>query len=175
MEDGLVAVACMSLADGRIPEGMAGAWLVRYDPEGNDGTGDALWSHDPADAARFTVREWAELYTASPKCRPLRPDGKPNRPITALTTMVVPVYPGRLPSILPDRAGMAPMTDAEFMARFAEAARAPASPPRPVESEADFLVRLRQVRLDAEAEMEAAGRTRADAGGMSRLADVRKP
>jgi hypothetical protein len=86
-------------------------------------------SHDPADAARFTVREWVELSRASPKCRPLRPDGKPNRPITALTVRVVPVDPGELPSILPDRPGRTPMTDAEFMARFAKAARTHAPAP----------------------------------------------
>lgn len=133
MEDGYVAVACMSLADGRIPSGIAGAWLVWYDPAGNDGTGDAGWSHDPADAARFTSEEWAELYTAVPANRLVRPDGKPNRPITMFSLMIVPVDPGRLPSILPEVGGSPPMTDAEFMAELdrmvAEAEAHPPSPP----------------------------------------------
>jgi hypothetical protein len=56
MEDGLLAVACLSLADGRIPQEITGPWLVRYDPEGYNSTSDAVWSHDPADAATFTAR-----------------------------------------------------------------------------------------------------------------------
>jgi hypothetical protein len=59
-----------------------------------------IWSHDPA-AARFGDREWAELYAAAPANRPLRPDGKPNRPITIFNLMIVPVAPGQEPSILP--------------------------------------------------------------------------
>jgi len=39
---------------------------------------------------------------------PLRPDGKPNQPITALDLMVVPVEPGTLPSILPEPGSAAP-------------------------------------------------------------------
>jgi hypothetical protein len=96
--EGYCAVACLGLPDGRDAE-IAGAWLVWYDPAGNDGNGDAAWSHDPADAARFTDREWAELYAAAPANRPRRPDGKPNRPITMLNLMIVPVRPGELPSI----------------------------------------------------------------------------
>ena len=99
--EGYCAVACLGLADGREAGGITGAWLVWYDPAGNDGNGDAAWSHDPADAARFTEREWAELYAAAPVNRPRRPDGKPNRPITMLNLMIVPVRPGELPSIHP--------------------------------------------------------------------------
>jgi hypothetical protein len=56
----------LGLADGRDAGEITGAWLVWYDPAGNNGNGDAAWSHDPADAARFTDREWAELYAAAP-------------------------------------------------------------------------------------------------------------
>jgi hypothetical protein len=159
MEDGYVAVACMSLAAGRIPPELAGAWLVWYDPEGNDGTGDAAWSHDPADAARFTPEEWVGLYTTAPANRPVRPDGKPNRPITMFTLMIVPVDPGKLPSILPEVNGSPPMTDAEFMAHLAAlteartARREPqASPPPPrIETEAEFTARLDRMVAEAEA------------------------
>jgi hypothetical protein len=73
-------------------------------PPGATATGNAVWSHDPADAARFTPEELAALYKAVPANRPVRPDGKPNRPITMFTLMTVPVAPGEMPSILPGSA-----------------------------------------------------------------------
>ena len=138
--EGYCAVACLGLADGRDAGGITGAWLVWYDPAGNNGNGDAAWSHDPADAARFTDREWAELYAAAPANRPRRPDGKPNRPITMLNLMIVPVRPGELPSIPPAQRTVSPEpqaeTEAEFMARLdrmvaAAAASQPAEAPGP--------------------------------------------
>ena len=99
--EGYCAVACLDLADGRDTGDITGAWLVWYDPAGNNGNGDAAWSHDPADAARFTDQEWIELYAAAPANRPLRPDGKPNRPITMLNLLIVPVRTGELPTIPP--------------------------------------------------------------------------
>ena len=138
--EGYCAVACLGLADGREADGITGAWLVWYNPAGNNGNGDAAWSHDPADAARFTDQEWAELYAAAPANRPRRPDGKPNRPITMLNLMIVPVRPGELPSIPPPRQAVSPEpqaeTEAEFMARLdrmvaAAAARQPAAEPSP--------------------------------------------
>jgi hypothetical protein len=137
--EGYCAVACLGLADGRDAE-ITGAWLVWYDPAGNNGNGDAAWSHDPADAARFTDREWAELWTAAPANRPLRPDGKPNRPITMLNLLIVPVRPGELPAIPPVPEAVSPEpraeTEAEFMARLdrmvaAAAATRPTAEPSP--------------------------------------------
>ena len=119
--EGYCAVACLGLSDGRDAGGITGAWLVWYDPAGNNGNGDAAWSHDPADAARFTEWEWADLYAAVPANRPLRPDGKPNRPITMFNLAVVPVRLGELPSIPPAPEADAPeppMTDAELAARI---------------------------------------------------------
>ena len=153
--EGYCAVACLGLADGREAVDITGAWLVWYDPAGNNGAGDAAWSHDPADAARFTEREWAELHAAAPANRPRRPDGKPNRPITIFNLMIVPVRPGELPSIPPAPESVSPEpqaeTEAEFMARLdrmvaASAARRPAAgpsspppppPPRPPTPEPD--------------------------------------
>jgi hypothetical protein len=138
-----VAVACLGLADGTSAGELDGAWLVSYDPAGCDGCGDGTWSRDPAEAARFTPQEWAELWTASPENRPLRPDGKPNRPITMFSLTIVPAYPGRLPSILPAGPdGRPPMGDTEFVAHVYELAAQdakrppaprPAPPPPPAE------------------------------------------
>ena len=138
--EGYCAVACLGLADGRDAGDITGAWLVWYDPAGNNGNGDAAWSHDPAGAARFPDREWAELYAAAPANRPQRPDGKPNRPITMFNLAIVPVAPGELPSIPPAPEAVSPEpqaeTEAEFMARLdrmvaAAAARQPAGQPSP--------------------------------------------
>ena len=136
--EGYCAVACLGLADGREAGEITGAWLVWYDPAGNNGNGDAAWSRDPADAARFTEWEWAELYAAAPANQPRRPDGKPNRPITMFNLAIVPVVPGELPSIPPAPeadAPQPPMTDAELAARIDEivaaaAARQPAREPQ---------------------------------------------
>jgi hypothetical protein len=128
--EGYCAVACLGLADGREAGGITGAWLVWYDPAGNNGNGDAAWSHDPADAARFTEWEWAELYAAVPANRPRRPDGKPNRPITMFNLAVVPVRLGELPSIPPAPeadVSQPPMTDAELAARIDEIVAAAAA------------------------------------------------
>jgi hypothetical protein len=128
--EGYCAVACLGLADGREAGEITGAWLVWYDPAGNNGNGDAAWSHDQADAARFTEREWAELYAAVPENRPRRPDGKPNRPITMFNLAIVPVRAGELPSIPPAPevdAPQPPVTDAELAARIDEIVTAAAA------------------------------------------------
>ena len=66
MESEYVAVACLGLADGRSAGEVDGAWLVSYDPAGHDGLGAAVWSRDPAEAARFTAEEWTALSAAAP-------------------------------------------------------------------------------------------------------------
>jgi hypothetical protein len=84
--------------------------------------------------------EWAGLYAAAPANRPLRPDGKPNRPITMFNLMIVPVSPGELPSLLPGPQAASPrppVTDAELAARLdeivaADAARQAAGEPHPL-------------------------------------------
>ena len=94
-----VRIRCAGLAgttrspDGR-PVGPAGQYLVSCDPEGNDGLGDSEWSPDPARARVFESAAAAvECYRAVPRCRPLRGDGKPNRPLTALHIETEPVQP----------------------------------------------------------------------------------
>jgi hypothetical protein len=69
-----------------------GAYLASYDPGGNDGQGDAVWTRDPAQAMVFgSAAEALERYRAVPANRPVRVDGKPNRPLTALAIELVPV------------------------------------------------------------------------------------
>jgi hypothetical protein len=66
-----------------------GAYLRSYDPEAFDGRGDAGWTTNldaamvfPDSAAAFAC--WRQ----QPRCRPLREDGQPNRPLTAFTVEV---------------------------------------------------------------------------------------
>jgi hypothetical protein len=70
-----------------------GCWLAAYDPDAYEGGGMVEGSDDPAEAMRFpdvmaAMEEWKRPSTV----RPLRADGKPNRPLSAFT-----VQPKRLP------------------------------------------------------------------------------
>lgn len=61
-----------------------GQYLESFDVEAHDGRGTATWTSDPDKAMRFedllaAITAW---QTTSRK-RPLRPDGRPNRPLTA--------------------------------------------------------------------------------------------
>jgi hypothetical protein len=60
-----------------------------YDPDAHDGLGLAEWTTDPMEAMRFSdqaaaLARWKQTSTV----RPLREDGKPNRPLTAVTVSV---------------------------------------------------------------------------------------
>ncbi len=83
LPDGRVRLLCLGAADGRTEGTPLGCYLAEYDPGANDGQGSASWTPDPAKAMAFESAEAAAMcYQAQPKTRPLRPDGKPNRPLT---------------------------------------------------------------------------------------------
>jgi hypothetical protein len=78
----------ISMADGRTDGLPVGCYLASYDPEANDGYGTATWTPDPANAMTFATGDAAAAcYDAIPRNRPLRPDGKPNRPLTMFMVM----------------------------------------------------------------------------------------
>jgi hypothetical protein len=61
-----------------------GWYLKDFDFEAHKGRGEISLTPDKAEAKRFeTMEEAIAFYRASPKCRPKRADGKPNRPLTA--------------------------------------------------------------------------------------------
>jgi hypothetical protein len=61
-----------------------GAYLEWSDPDANRGMGEERWTNDLAKAKRFAdFTEAMECWRAQSTVRPLRPDGKPNRPLTA--------------------------------------------------------------------------------------------
>jgi hypothetical protein len=81
-----IRIVLISFSDGRTKGLPVGAYLASYDPEGDAGNGIAIWTRDPAQAMTFATGDAATAcYRAVPLNRPLRPDGKPNRPLTMFT------------------------------------------------------------------------------------------
>jgi hypothetical protein len=68
----------------------AGQYLSRYDPDAHEGQGWADFTHDPRAALRFVDAAAAlKLWRSTSKVLPKRPDGKPNRPLTALSIEIL--------------------------------------------------------------------------------------
>lgn len=69
----------------------ADKYVRSYDPEAYDGMGDLVATTDKSLAMKFASSEEAvEMVMSSPKSRPFREDGKPNRPLTAFTLAIAP-------------------------------------------------------------------------------------
>lgn len=67
---------------------MAGGWLKSY-ADTPDGRGCVEWTDDPKKARGFETRfDAMEFWRTPSKTVPKRPDGKPNRPLTAFTVSV---------------------------------------------------------------------------------------
>lgn len=76
--------------------GLNSSYLTFFDPDGMFGVGLMGHSPDPAHALRFKgFKEVLELWQMQGTVTPTRPDGKPNRPLTALL-----VSPKRLPKTI---------------------------------------------------------------------------
>lgn len=67
-----------------------GRYLVDFDFSARDGWGgNAVTTEDPRKAKKFASAEDALLYWQTQSVtRPLRPDGRPNRPLTAITVKI---------------------------------------------------------------------------------------
>ena len=75
-----------ALLDGKL---VYGKFLVWSDPDARDGAGEEGWSSDVRLAQRFrTTKEAIACWKAQSCVRPLRDDGKPNCPMTAITVTV---------------------------------------------------------------------------------------
>jgi hypothetical protein len=67
-----------------------GAFLAGYDPDGHGGRGAVTWTTDWHQAWLFESHKAAfNTWRATSKVRPVRGDGKPNRPLTACSVEVV--------------------------------------------------------------------------------------
>jgi hypothetical protein len=68
----------------------AGQYLMSFDFESGNGLGFGEFTSDRSKAMRFAgLREAMEFWRTPSKTRPLRPDGKPNRPFTATTIEII--------------------------------------------------------------------------------------
>jgi hypothetical protein len=82
-----VGLAGMHTGPGAVPE--PGQYLVEADVEAHDGRGAATWSTDPDEAKHFANAGDAFTYWRQQSTlRPLRDDGKPNRPLTSCSVEV---------------------------------------------------------------------------------------
>lgn len=67
----------------------AGPLVSYYNPDADGGRGAVRLTVEPTEAATFdTAAEAAEFYRQTSTVRPTRPDGQPNRPLTAYTVML---------------------------------------------------------------------------------------
>lgn len=64
-------------------------YLEKCDFEAEDGRGKADWTTNPNKAKRFADKAEAfEYWQTQSKTHPTRPDGRPNRPLTAYTVEI---------------------------------------------------------------------------------------
>lgn len=64
-------------------------YLKSYDIEAHDGRGSADLTSNKNKAVRFvSLNHAVGVWNTQSKIRPLRPDGKPNKPLTAFTVEV---------------------------------------------------------------------------------------
>jgi hypothetical protein len=73
---------------------VVGQYVVSYNPDAHGGRGEVAGSMDIAQARRFnTVHDAMAFWRQTSTVLPVREDGKPNRPLTALTVTVEPFIP----------------------------------------------------------------------------------
>jgi hypothetical protein len=67
----------------------AGRFVSRYDPDAHDGLGHVWTVAEPRKARQFATNAAAVEFWRQPSTiKPLREDGKPNRPLTAFTVSI---------------------------------------------------------------------------------------
>lgn len=82
------AIRILRAADGS-PTALAGFLVREYDPDEHEGIGRLAVTLVPEEALRFeNAAEALREYRRISKVRPLRPDGLPNRPMTAYTVEI---------------------------------------------------------------------------------------
>lgn len=65
------------------------AYVLSFDPDAHDGGGELMTTRNARNAKRFaSTGEAFEFWRQASTVRPLREDGKPNRPFTAFTVSI---------------------------------------------------------------------------------------
>jgi hypothetical protein len=83
-------IQAVGFANG-MPCDKAGQYLESFDPDAYGGRGYVTWTPELSKAMRFaSVAEAFDMRKCQSAVRPLRPDGKPNRPLTAYIVEFVP-------------------------------------------------------------------------------------
>ncbi len=76
-------------------EVVTGKYLLWSDPDARNGLGDDSCTTDGTKAKRFATHAAAwECWRAQSKTRPIRDDGRPNRPMTAYSVTIEEVHDG---------------------------------------------------------------------------------
>lgn len=76
------AIECWGMGDGS--SGPVGQYLERYDLDAHEGLGQAWWTTDADKAMKFATPALAmEAWRSTSSVKPVREDGRPNRPLTA--------------------------------------------------------------------------------------------
>lgn len=69
-----------------------GKYLEHFDPDASAGRGNVLWTYKVEKALKFKdISHALDFWRTPSKVMPTRPDGKPNRPLTAFSVEIVPV------------------------------------------------------------------------------------
>jgi hypothetical protein len=70
-------------------ESILGQYLMSFDFEAHDGQGDGVFTPNIEEAMTFTsMQEVINFVKTQPQCKPLRDDGLPNRPMTAVSISI---------------------------------------------------------------------------------------
>jgi len=78
-------IRLIGLADGR-PTDFDGEYLTKFDPDFRNGLGRVWTTPDQNKAKLFgDLGQVIEFWKITSRVRPMREDGKPNRPLTAFT------------------------------------------------------------------------------------------
>jgi hypothetical protein len=82
-------IIAVGFADDSVHCPHAGQYLESFDHDAYDGRGYGTFTSNVSDAKRFNSAVDAMTFWNLQSCvRPLRPDGQPNKPLTALTIAV---------------------------------------------------------------------------------------
>ena len=86
----VIQIEWLGGAQGRIePDKSEGQFVLNFDPDAHDGMGHLWTAAKPQDAIQFAgYKEALEYYRQVSHVRPVRDDGKPNRPLTAFTVSI---------------------------------------------------------------------------------------